>query len=362
MFTPGSPRDEKFLREFPQHRAWYEREKGLVVMRGNDRVIADWLGASDAQPQLSTTPNTGIPAFMSYFVYPDLYRILFSPLQAEKILGAAKKVGDWTTTTTVFPLVEAAGEVSSYGDYATNGMASMNATFPDRQAYHYQSIIEVGEREEAMLALAKINLMSEKRESSTRSLNTFQNFMFFFGVAGLQNYGILNDPSLSAAIQPGPKAYNAQAHGPWITNGVITATPNEIYTDFLSSFIQLQTQTNGIIALDSMSSLTYAMHPTSLSAFRQANIYGVTAEKLMKDNFPNAKVEQAVQYSLAAGYETQLIATEVEGQETAMLAYTEKLRAHRMVFDMSSQRQKVSQGGWGCVYRFPAGVVSMLGV
>jgi hypothetical protein len=361
MFTPGNPRDEQFMREFPRHRERLERERGIIAMRNDWRMAADMLGM-DAQPALSTTPNSGIPAFLSYFFYPDVYKILFSPLQAEEIIGTARKIGDWTSTTSIFSLTEWAGQVSSYGDYANNTLTSMNATFPERQAYHYQTIVEVGEREEAMLALAKINLMAQKREAAARALNQFQNLSYFFGISGLQNYGFLNDPSLSSALQPGPKAYGSASHGPWITSGVITATPSEIYTDCLSMSIQLQAQVNGLITVDNMSAMTLAMHPTSATAFRQANIYGVTAEKLMKENFPNIKIETAVQYYSAAGYSVQLIVRELEGQESAMLAFTEKMRAHRMIYDLSSQRQKTSQGTWGSVVRFPAGFVQMLGV
>ena len=366
MYQPGNPVHERWLRDFPKHRERMRTELGLVIARGSERAAQDFLGmngmAMDAQPQLSTTPNTGIPAWMSYYVDPDIFKIIFSPLKAAKIVGLERKTGDWTTTTSVFPLVEAAGQVSSYGDWNNNGMATANATFPDRQAYHYQSIVEYGEREVEMVALAKINLVAEKKESSTLTLNMFQNDDYLYGISGLQNYGLLNDPSLSAPLQPGPKAYNSQAHGPWITNGVITATPNEIYTDWLSLFIQLQSQTNGVITVDEDTPMVCSMSPTSLTAVKQANIYGVTAEKLLKDNFANIRFETAPQYATASGNLIQLVAETVMGQRTAMCAYTEKLRAHRIVQEMSGWRQKISQGCWGTIIRFPAGISSMLGV
>lgn len=370
MFNPNNPADRKFLADFPKFRQQLAEEKGVVIARGSERVAADMWGgighnggpAFDAQPQLSTTPNSAIPAWMSYYVYPELMRIIFSPLEAATIAGVEKKVGEWTTTTSVFPVVESAGQVSSYGDFANNGMASFNASFPQRQSYHYQDIVEYGEREVEMVALAKINLVAEKKESSTLTLNMFQNNSYFFGVSGLQNYGLLNDPSLSAAIQPGPKAYNSQANGPWITNGVITASPNEIYTDILSLFIKLQNQTGGAITINNMTEIVLAMHPTSQTAFKQANIYGVTAEKLTRENFPNFRLVQAVQYSTSAGFEVQMFAQSVTGQQTLWVAFTEKLRAHRIVQEMSGWRQKVSQGTWGSIIRLPAAVASMLGV
>lgn len=366
MFDPRRPRDQEFIRDFATNRAYLAREYGIVigpdVERSARQFAYDGGFAADAQPTLATSPNSGIPAFLSYYLDPDSFRVLFSPLQFEKIIGEAMKTGDWITTTSIFPLIEAAGQVASYGDYSNNGMASVNAGFPQRQSYHYQSFYEVGEREEALAGLAKINLVAEKRMASVMTLNMFQNLMYAFGIARLQNYGLLNDPSLSASLQPGPKAYNSQAHGPWITSGVVTATPNEIYTDWLSLFIKIQAQTGGLVTVNNMSAITAALDPTSMTAVKQANIYGVTAEKLLRENFPNISMETAPQYATAAGNLVQMIVREISGQRTADCRFTEKLRPHRMVMDTSSWRQKTSQGGWGTVIRAPFAIGSMLGV
>jgi hypothetical protein len=301
---------------------------------------------------------------MTYAVYPEVLKILFSPLKFAAIAGDERKVGDWVTTTELFPVVEYAGEVTSYDDFGQSGMSNFNAVWPERQSYHYQGLMEVGEREEAMLAKGKLNAVAEKRESLVWAQAQFQNASYAFGVSGLQNYGLLNDPALPAAIQPGPKAYGSQAHGPWITNGVVTATQNEIFTDVQSMYSLLVAQSAGVVELDQSVPLVLAMSPGSQVALTQPNApyNSTTAMELIKGTFPNIRMETAVQYATAAGNFVQLIAERVQNQQTTFVAFTEKMRAHIIVRHDSSWRQKYSGGTWGAINRQPFAFASMLGV
>src|SRR6185503_6176542 len=134
-----------------------------------------------------------------------------------------------------FPVVEHTGEVSSYGDYSMNGRAGVNTNWPQRQAYLFQTIKEYGERELERAGLARISWVSEIDKGAATVLNKFQNLTYFFGVQGLQNYGLLNDPNLSAALTPATKAAGGVK---WVLSGVINATANEVYADIQAIFIQ----------------------------------------------------------------------------------------------------------------------------
>ena len=123
------------------------------LFKENDAV------AMDAMPVLSTDPNSAIPIILTTFIDPQIYKILFAPLAAVEIYGEELK-GDWTQDTTIFPVVEHTGEVSSYGDYATGGQARANTNWPEVQVYLFQSIIEYGERELARVGLGRINWVS----------------------------------------------------------------------------------------------------------------------------------------------------------------------------------------------------------
>ena len=356
---------DHFAKMTPEDFRVLSNQFGIYAMDGIDikHVLNDDTRARlamDAQPALVTVSNTGIPSYLANYIDPNFVKVLVTPNKAAKILGEAKK-GDWTTATATFPVVEHTGEVSSYGDYSENGSVNFNANFPYRQSYHYQTITQWGERQLEVMGLAKIDAAARLNVASAIVLDKFQNNTYFYGVAGLQNYGLLNDPSLLPSIAPGVKAYNSGNSGPWITNGAVTATANEIYTDIQILFNQLVLQSGGLIDMESK--LVLALAPSSEVALTTTNQYNVNVYDLIKKNFPNLRIENAMQYQNSTGGNlVQLIAEEVEGQQTAFCAFTEKMRMHPIIRSTSSFKQKKTQGSWGTVVLQPFAIASMLGV
>ncbi len=326
--------------------------------------IAQW--AMDAQPTLTLAANSAVPAFLTTLIDPEVFKILFAPNRAAVILGEVKK-GTWLDETVMFPTIEYTGEVSSYGDFADSGRAGVNTNWPQRQAYLFQTIKQYGDRELERAGLAKINYVSEIDQSAALVLNKFANFAYFFGVTGLQNYGLLNDPNLTASLTPATKAAGGTK---WISAaGVVVATANEVYTDIQSMYYQLIQQTLGLVEADSK--LVLAMSPGSEVALLATNSFNVNVFDLLKKNLPNIRFETAAQYGVsstansqgnAAGNVVQLLAEEIEGQQVGYCAFNEKMHAQPIVRLMSSFRQKVLAGVWGSVLRQPFGIVSMLGV
>ena len=308
--------------------------------------------ACDAQPALVTTSNAGIPAFLTTYIDPKLIEVLVSPMKAAEVVGSEVKKGDWTTETATFPVVESTGEVSSYGDYSENGTAGVNTNFPQRQAYTYQVITQWGERELERAGLARIDWANRVNIASVLTLNKFQNKSYFYGVSGLQNYGLLNDPSLSAAITPVTKTAGGTS---WAV-----ATAQEINADVQKLYKQLQTQAGGLVELTSK--MTLALSPISETYLTKTTDFNVNVQDILKKNFPNLTVKTAPEYSTTSGELVQLMLDEVDGQRTADTAFTEKLRAHPIVVAASSFKQKKSQGTWGTVIYRPAFISQMLGV
>lgn len=321
--------------------------------------------AMDAAGTLTTTANSAIPAILTTLIDPDVTEILFAPNNAAKILGERRK-GNWLDDTAMFPVVEHTGEVSSYGDFNENGHVGANTNWPQRQAFLFQTVKEYGERELERAGLARLNWIGEQDKAAATVMNKFANLTYFFGVLGLQNYGLVNDPSLPASIAPGTKAVGTPK---WINNGVVTATANEIFTDIQSLFSQLVTQSAGLI--DAESSIVLAMSPNVAIALTQTNSFNVNVHDLLKKNFPNIRFETAVQYGaktaqnpqgIAGGNLVQMIAPTVEGQDTGYVSFNEKMRSHPIIKAMSSFKQKVSGGTWGAINRQPFAFASMLGV
>lgn len=313
----------------------------------------DFALAMDAAGPLVTSSNTGIPGYLTNWVDPQLTRVLTTPMQGAVILGEGKK-GDWTTLTATFPVVESTGEVSSYGDYSENGRAGANTNFPQRQSYHYQTMTEWGERELEQAGLAKINWASELNIASALVLNKFQDNSYFFGIAGLQNYGLLNDPNLSAPIAPG--ATGTGSGTTWATKD-----GQAIYDDISQRlYNQLVQQTRGRVTR--RDNMKLCMSPEIEVNLTKTNQYNVNVTDLLAKNFPGMTIETAVQYNTGSGQLVQLIVDSIEGQEVATAAFTEKMRAHPIIQATSSFKQKKSQGTWGAIIKMPLGIAGMIGV
>lgn len=326
------------------------RQCGIHFMDVNPRMLpANY--AMDAQPVLQTQPNSAIPSFLTTNIDPKVIEILVKPLKAVEVVGEEVKKGDWLTETAMFLEVESTGRVSSYGDFNNNGRADANANFPQRQAYHYQVFTEWGEKELARMGLASLDWASRKNIASVLTLNLFQNGSYFFGVSGLENYGLLNDPSLPAAITPTVESGQTL----WVNKDGLG-----VYADIIALYSQLQTQANGLVNLSSP--MTLAMSPVSEAQLTKVTQYNVNVSDMIKKNYPQMKIVTAPEYATASGNLVQLIANEIEGQRTAICAFTEKLRAHALVTRESSWRQKKSQGSFGTVIFRPFLVAQMLGV
>ena len=315
--------------------------------------------AMDAQPELITVSNSGIPAYLSTYIETKAIEVLVAPTKATEIVGEETKKGDWTRETDMFPIVESTGMVSSYGDYSETGIAGANVNWVQRQSYTYQVITQWGERELEKMGLARIDWANRQRVASILTLNKFQNKSYFFGIAGLANYGLLNDPSLSAPIAPIPAVTNliTWAQKATDTNGAVW-----VYNDIKALYGQLVAQANGLVELNMASPMTLAMSPEAQVYLTLTNSYNVNVQDMLKKNFPKMRIETAPEYATTSGNLVQLIADEMQGQRTATTAFTEKLRAHPIKIELSSFKQKTSQGTWGTILFRPFLIAQLLGI
>jgi hypothetical protein len=316
------------------------------------RLAHDGSFACDAQPSLITVSNSGIPAYLNTYVDPKLIEVLVTPMKAVEIVGDEAKKGDWITPTAAFPMIESTGATTTYGDYNEAGQASANFQFPQRQSYHYQVMTRWGEREMDQAGLARIDWANRLNIASALTLNKKQNKTYFFGVSNLQNYGLLNDPNLPASISPTTKVAGG--------TGAANATGDEILNDIAKLYQQLVSQTKGLI--DRNTKMVLAMSPTSDgTALTKTTQYNVSVQDRIKKIYPNMEVRTAPEYSTQSGELVQLIVPELEGQQTATCAFTEKMRAHPIIVGVSNWKQKKSQGTWGCVIFRPFLIAQMLG-
>lgn len=297
--------------------------------------------ANDAD--LITAPNAGILAMFTTYVDPRVIEVAVEPMKAAQIFGETKK-GTWVDDNLQFPIAESTGEVSSYDDFGTNGMSGANVNWENRQPYHYQTIVEVGEREVERAGAAKLDWVARKQIAAALVLNKFQNKSYFFGVSGLQNYGILNDPSLSASL-PGSD---------WDA-----LTAEQVFASIQGALYgRLIGQTKGLIDRDFAGVLL--LSPQNEVNLLKTNQYNVNVVDQLKKNFPNLRIETAPELSTAAGELVYMIADEYEGVRTIEPTFTEKMRVHPMVLGLSSWQQKRSQGTVGAIIYRPLMVASLI--
>lgn len=340
-----------------------ERRAGIHFMgqqpMAMDTAFAyDYNLAMDAQPGLVTVSNSGIPAFLTTYIDPKMIEVLVAPIKAAEAVGSEVKKGDWITETAMFPVVESTGQTAAYGDYSNSGSTGVNTNFPQRQSFHYQTVSQWGEKELERAGAARIDWASRVGIASVLTLNKFQNKTYLFGVAGLQNYGMLNDPALPANLTPGTKAAGGTT---WSTvAGKPNATALEVLADIQAMFWNLQVRLNGNVDTDSK--MTLITSPSAAVAKTFVNEFGLNVEDYLKQAYPNLTWKTVPEYKTGSGEQIQLVVDEIEGQRTWDCCFTEKMRAHPVVVEMSAFKQKKSQGTWGTVLYRPAAVQGMLGV
>lgn len=318
----------------------------------DNELWQDWGMATDAQPGLITTTNSGIPFYLVNYLDPEIIEIAVAPMMAAVIAGEAKK-GDWTTRTAQFPVAERFGTTTSYGDWNNNGSTNANYNWEDRQSYYFQTISQWGQQELAVAAEARIDHAAQINKASLLTMQKTLNFIYFYGVSGLANYGLLNDPSLPPSISP---ANTGTGSSPLWAN----KTGDLIYQDVQSLYQQLVSQGNGTI--NKRMPMVLAMSNDSEAEFTKTNSFGVNVPDLIKKNFPKLRIEAAPEYATTAGNLMQLFVENINGTKTVQCGFNEKLRAHPVIPDLSGWRQKKSAGGWGAIWKQPYACASMLGI
>jgi hypothetical protein len=308
--------------------------------------------AMDAQPGLATSVNAGVLLSAVSIIDPEVVRVIFTPMRAAEIMGGEAQKGSWIDQVAYFPMVEATGQVASYGDFSSNGAVDANEQWNYRQPYTWQAFKRYGEQQLERWGAAGLNYAAELDTAMALTFNKFSNKTYFYGVTGLVNYGFLNDPSLPNTVSPITKA-NTSDGARWTY-----ATALEIFNDVMKLYTTLVNQLGGNVEMDD--ALTLVMSTTRQPKMLTTNDFGVTVEDMLKRAFPNLKVKAAPEYTTGSGELLMLMKDAVDGVKTAYPAYTEKMRAHALVPAHSSWSQKNSAGSWGTILRFPIAIARML--
>lgn len=335
----------------PTFNAWGRDLAIAVDANPNIYLGANGGPAFDAQPGTITAASAGIPAFLTNVISPEVIRVITQPMRAVEILGERKE-GNWTTLSAQFPMVEGTGQTASYNDFSANGSTDAQANWVPRQSYHFQTIEQWGERLAAMWGAASLNYKAELDMQAALVINKFYNRSGFYGISGLTNYGLLNDPSLPT---PGTPATKVAGGTTWVN-----ATAQEIFQDVLALYARLQTQMGG--NLEMTDAMTLVLSTSRYPNLAKVSAFNVSALTTINQTFPNLTIKQAPEYSTGGGELMQLLLPTYDGIRTGYIGFTEKYRAHNLVTQLSSWMQKISAGTWGAIIRRPIAIAALLGI
>lgn len=312
--------------------------------------------AFDADPQPTMGANGGIPAIVATFIDPTIVNTLFADNRAVQIIGSEEKKGSWAQDSFMIQRVEGTGDTVAYDDYSDQGGIQVTSEWEGRDVYRFQTMVTYGELEQERYGLAMLPYVARKQEEAIRIIDQDANKFYFYGVSGLRNYGLLNDPALPAPITP----LTVDGKVTWKDKAI-----TDIYNDVLAMYEKLVAQTNGIVGdgVNMDSNLVLALSNKASVYVKKSNeIFGNSVEKMLKDSFPNLTIETAPQYSTESGELAQMFVKEARGQKSGYAAYSEKLRTHPLIPNSSSYKQKYSATTYGTVIQMPVFFVQMLGI
>ena len=315
---------------FPQARAWLD---------GNVPALAQ-----DAA--LITSPNTAVPVEFTAYIDSTVIEILTGVRNARAVFAEQKK-GDWTTSYYKWRVDEPVGRTQPYSDYQSGVASDVNSNWISREQYVYQTVLKYGDMEVDMAAQAKIELAASKQRAAATVIDIDSNKFYLLGVAGKNIYGILNDPNL-------PNATSVTA---W--SGKTTAN---IYADILTSlFGVLAARSGGHIT--NTTPLKMLMSPDMNVLLGKATDYNVSVLDMLNKYFTNLEIVILPElHTMAAGETIFMVAPEVNGSPTGLLAFGDKMRMGRIIPDLSSFRQKVTATTYGGLVLQPFAFASITGM
>lgn len=315
--------------------------------------------ANDSIDQLAndaamvTAANSGVPVEFTSYIDPMVIPILTATRGAREIFGEAKK-GDWTTSYARFQTSEITGEVEAYTDYGQGGASDVNPTFPVRTQYIYQTNIRYGDREVDVASRARLQLAADKQRAAATVIDIASNKFALYGVAGLEIYGLLNDPNLPATISALPNAASEKTL--WAEKST-----KEIYEDVLYLFGKMADRGAGHI--DANTELVLATSPATQVQLGKATDFNISARQMLETYFPKIRFVVLPELATAnSGTSILLVAPTIEGLPTAQIGFSEKFRAMRLIPESSSFHQKFVGSSYGTIIYRPFAIGRMTGI
>lgn len=305
-------------------------------------------------------PSNGVPSYLTtiWNQKPIKQILKTTPLRA---LTKDWQQGEFGTTDIKIPTVSFAGQDEIYTDLGGDGDSSVNYNWVPRQTITLQRTLKYGDMTQAQMALAKIEYVANLREGVASLINININNIGFLGYAGVQVYGLLNDPSLNATIAA-PNGVSGSAL--WSKK-----TYNELYADVQSMFASIQAGGNGNIEVTAKCTLgvapaVYTYLVNTINALGTNTLF-----EMLQKAFPQMTIVQVPNYQGTGDpigstlpNKAQLIFDEVNGQPVAYNIFSNLYNSHGVVRLLSSFAEKVSYTVSGAFIALPFAVATISGI
>lgn len=310
---------------------------------------------------LQTTPNIAYPATFFQYIDPQIIEILFGVTNANKIAPEVKQ-GTWADELYTYILEEATGDVTAYSDRTEQVTSEVNYEFQTREQARFETILQYGNLEVDKASQAKIALASRKQIAGANIIARKQNQFYLYGVSGKINHGLLNSSDLNASINPNSITIGGNTYTTWAdkTSHDASNAGNHVFNDILKLWSELSKKNGGHISQNEK--IILAVSNNVVSYLSAPNQFGLTAEAMLKQNFPNLEVIQLPELSTNAGEGVFMIVPSLYGVDTVNLVYSDKFRAQQVVQTVSGYKQKLVSTTYGAVYKRSSLVATMYGV
>lgn len=346
--------------------AYYKTKFGIhfdtmnPIVTDSDAEFTKTALTMDADTFAYNPASTGVP-FWSTLV--NLNKVVAQLLikRAYMEIGDPLQYGTFESSIAQYATSALSIEIEAYGDFEATSVSDNNYTYPTRDVYRGQTVIQYGELEVATLSAAKIDAIGQKQYSAAMAIAIAQNKMFFYGNLNSSGafinriFGLLNDPSLN----PATPATNGTGSSPLWSDKAQRSASQDIANDVIvTAFKTLQSQMGGNLSINNRFKL--CVSPTASAYLNVTNSFGLNATAIIKDTMRNIEFVFAPEYETIGSF--QLIAVDAIQENMVKDLFTYKTRGHTLIPSMSGARQKWSFGTSGCAILNYAPIATISGI
>ena len=247
----------------------------------------------DASVAGVTTPTVTTPIQFLQHWLPNVVEVVTAAKEIDAIAGRTM-AGNWHDEEIVMQVLERTGQAVPYGDHTNIPLSSWNLNYEKRDIVRFEEGIQVGALEELRAGAMNISSQTRKREAAAESLAIELNNIGFYGYNEGNNktYGLLNDPNLPA--------YTTVATGAGLGTTWASKTYAEIVADIRTAFAALRVKSGNLFKPERDASVL-ALPVSCMEYLNVENQFGKSVYEFIKQNYPNVRIESAVQFDEANG-------------------------------------------------------------